>query len=66
MLAVKITQMAWRKSNASGSDNCVEVAAARGSVLIRDSKDLHGPILTFSGPEWARFLARMHKKQTYL
>ncbi|HLH59501.1 MAG TPA: DUF397 domain-containing protein, partial [Streptosporangiaceae bacterium] len=45
----------------SGSEGCVEVAAAARSILVRDSKDPHGPTLTFSGPEWARFVARLDK-----
>jgi len=61
LVIVKSNRVAWRKSSVSGSENCVEVAAAEGSVLIRNSKDPHGPMLTFSGPEWAWFLARMHK-----
>ena len=44
----------------------MEVAAVRGSILVRDSKAPHGPMLTFSGAEWTRFLARMHKKRIYL
>lgn len=35
----------WRKSRRSegGGANCVEIAAAAGSIAIRDSKDPHGP-----------------------
>ena len=66
MLAVKINRVKWRKSSASGQEGCVEVAAVRGSILVRDSKAPHGPMLTFSGAEWTRFLARMHKKRIYL
>ena len=64
LLAVEINRMAWRKSSASGGESCVEVAAAKSSILIRDSKDPHGSTLTFSGPEWALFLACMHKRRT--
>jgi hypothetical protein len=62
LLTVEINRITWRKSDVSGGDACVEVAAARSSILVRDSKDPHGPMVTFSGPEWARFLARMHKR----
>lgn len=64
LLVVKINRMTWRKSGVSGSEGCVEVAAVRSSILVRDSKDPHGPVLTFSGPEWTRFLACMHKRRT--
>jgi hypothetical protein len=57
LLVVKINRIMWRKSSTSGGEGCVEVAAAKGSILVRDSKDPHGPMLTFSGPEWTRFLA---------
>ena len=57
LLVVKINRMMWRKSSMSGPEGCVEVAAAKGSILVRDSKAPHGPILKFSGSEWTRFLA---------
>ncbi|MFD9536027.1 MULTISPECIES: DUF397 domain-containing protein [unclassified Streptomyces] len=40
----------WFKSSYSNNGgNCVEVATARGEVLIRDSKDPSGPRLSFTG-----------------
>lgn len=52
----------WRKSSHSGaSNNCVEVAyLADGRRLVRDSKDVDGPVLTFSGGEWSAFLSGVH------
>ncbi len=47
----------WRKSSASGASECVEVAFVEESVLVRRSQDPSGPALTFSGPEWAAFVA---------
>ncbi len=47
----------WRWSTASGGGNCVEVATRAGAVLIRDSKDPSGAVLSFSPSEWAKFLA---------
>ncbi len=49
-------QVTWRKSSRSGGENCVEIAAARGAALVRDSTDPHGPILAFRGPDWVSFL----------
>lgn len=43
---------------ASGGGNCVEVGFPdNGSVLVRDSKDPDGPVLTFTHDEWATFAA---------
>jgi hypothetical protein len=47
----------WRKSRASGSGNCVEVAVGGGLIYVRDSKEASaGPTLAFSPPEWTAFL----------
>jgi hypothetical protein len=47
----------WQKSSRSASSgNCVEVARNRpGIVAVRDSKDPHGPKLTFTPAEWEAF-----------
>jgi hypothetical protein len=37
---------------------CVEVAAS-DHVLVRDTKDRHGPVLTFSPQAWRRFADRV-------
>jgi hypothetical protein len=56
-----LSRAAWRKSTYSGNGGeCVEVAdnfaAEHGIVLVRDSKDPAGPILTFTRGEWTAFL----------
>jgi hypothetical protein len=52
------TELRWVKSTHSGgSDQCVEVARLRDRVLVRDSKDPAGPVLTFNPGEWRAFLA---------
>lgn len=49
--------LAWRKSSASGTGNCVEVAVDGESVLLRDTKDQgNGAVLTFTEAEWQAFL----------
>lgn len=47
----------WRKSAYSGCNgsNCVEVAAAPGSVLVRDTKHRAGTTLTFTPTVWQQF-----------
>ena len=65
-----LTPDTWTKSTHSGEGNCVyvksshsaegacvEVARHPNSVTIRDSKDPHGPTLTFTHPEWNACLA---------
>ena len=46
----------WRKSSRSHTNGCVEVAHADGRVVVRDSKDPTGPVLTFNATEWQAFL----------
>lgn len=47
----------WRKSTASSSGECAEVAFAAGAVLMRHSQSASGPTLAFSHAEWTAFLA---------
>ena len=48
----------WRKSSYSGSNGgeCVEVASP-GAVLVRDTTDRNGPVVTFTADAWRAFLA---------
>ncbi|MCP9955071.1 DUF397 domain-containing protein [Actinomadura madurae] len=48
----------WRKSTYSSSnlEECVEVAPADRAVVVRDSKDPEGPVLTFGARAWSAFL----------
>jgi len=48
----------WRKSTASNSGACVEVAVAGGSLLVRDSKNPDGPLLRLPPAAWSSFLER--------
>ncbi|MBM7493021.1 hypothetical protein JOD64_004243 [Micromonospora luteifusca] len=48
----------WRKSTRSGGEgNCVEVAGFADAIGVRDSKDRHGPTLTFTPSAWDGFVA---------
>jgi hypothetical protein len=56
-----LTRAVWRKAAAStNAGNCVEVAVGLpGVVAVRDSKDPHGPALTFTPADWRAFAARI-------
>lgn len=47
----------WRKSTASSTSGCVEVAVVGGSVLIRDSGNRDGMVLRLPSTSWPAFLA---------
>ncbi|MFC5200186.1 DUF397 domain-containing protein [Streptomyces kaempferi] len=49
--------LAWFKSSYSGTSggDCVEAAAAKDTVHVRDSKDQSGPILSFPVAQWTAF-----------
>ena len=50
--------LTWRKSTRSGAaGHCVEVANDPAAVLVRDSKDAEGPVLSFAATEWTGFIA---------
>ncbi|GAA2641846.1 DUF397 domain-containing protein [Paractinoplanes durhamensis] len=50
--------LTWRKSTRSGAaGHCVEVANVPAAVLMRDSKDADGPVLSFAAPQWGGFIA---------
>jgi hypothetical protein len=55
-----ITFTGWRPSSHSFSlGNCVEVGSTPGVVGVRDTKDREGPVLTFSGQTWGRWIGRL-------
>lgn len=50
--------IAWRKSTASNSNGCVQMAVAEGAVLVRDSGNPDGVVLRLPPAAWSAFLAR--------
>lgn len=49
-------QPLWRKSSFS-NNSCVETAAYRGGVAVRDSKNPTAGFLVYTPDEWRAFLA---------
>ena len=48
--------ISWKISSKSNGGNCVEVAFHDGMVLIRDSKNRDGGIISVPAAEWKTFL----------
>lgn len=47
----------WYKSSFSDdNDGCVQVRFTEGQALVRDTKDVTGPVLVFNRGEWEAFL----------
>jgi hypothetical protein len=50
--------LAWRKSARSISNGaCVEVAPATGTIVVRDSVNPAGAMISYSTETWQAFLA---------
>ncbi|MFD7692091.1 DUF397 domain-containing protein [Streptomyces sp. NPDC059805] len=51
-------KLEWIKSSYSTSSgpDCVEVATTPGTILVRDSKNPHGPRLALAPTTWTAFL----------
>ena len=54
----------WIKSTYSSTGNCIEVACADFSVLVRDSQDQSGPMLEFTPTLWRGFVRRIRGNQS--
>jgi hypothetical protein len=55
-----LSRAAWRTSSYSNNGgNCVEIAAAAGTIGIRDTKHRAGTALTFSPQAWKRFASSL-------
>jgi hypothetical protein len=54
--------MDWRKSTHSGANggDCIETATSHGVILVRDTTDRGGLILSLPAAAWTAFLATLH------
>jgi hypothetical protein len=48
--------LAWRVARRCNGGACVRVAATDGTVLIGDTKDPQGPVLSYTAAEWRAFV----------
>ncbi|WP_328671980.1 DUF397 domain-containing protein [Streptomyces sp. NBC_00328] len=57
----QLVELHWIKSTYSGDEGgeCVEVAADRAAIHVRDSKERSGPQLAFVPEVWAGFVANV-------
>jgi hypothetical protein len=47
----------WRKARRSWNNGaCVEAASLPGAVVVRDSQDLSGPVLSYPPMVWRAFV----------
>ena len=51
----------WRKSSYSGTGggSCVEAADRAGRILVRDTTDRGGMVLSISPDAWCRFMGTL-------
>ena len=51
--------LSWRKSSFSGGNGgqCVETASTGSAVLVRDTVNRQGGMLSFSAEAWASFIS---------
>ena len=54
---LEINGLQWRKARRSANNGaCVELAEANGLIVIRDSKDPEGPVLSYPAGAFRTFL----------
>jgi Domain of unknown function (DUF397) len=58
---VDVARANWRKSSYSSGNggDCVESASSAAGVLVRDSKDPHGPVLALTPQGWQAFTGQI-------
>jgi hypothetical protein len=47
----------WRVARDCDGGNCIQVAPSAGMILIGDTKNPDGPVLSYTRAEWDAFVA---------
>jgi hypothetical protein len=51
-----MASLPWERSGRCEGGTCVEAARFEDDIVVRDSKDPHGPLLRFTRSEWDAFI----------
>lgn len=54
-------QATWRTALACNGGECIRVASKGNRILIGDSKNPDGPVLSYSRAEWRTFVGGIHQ-----
>lgn len=52
-----MASLPWERSGRCEGGSCVEAAGFEDDIVVRDSKDPHGPFLRFTRSEWDAFIS---------
>jgi hypothetical protein len=56
-MVVAVVCAGWRKASRSvNNGQCVEVASTRAAVMVRDSVNRSGPVVSYPADAWQAFL----------
>lgn len=50
--AGRTAQPTWRKATFCASGECIEVSQQSGAIMVRDSVQPHGAVLTYAASDW--------------
>jgi Domain of unknown function (DUF397) len=64
MFCARPVDATWRTSSWSISGECIEVGSIGTEVLIRDSKNRRGSVLSFSATAWKHFVEEARRTTT--
>jgi len=65
MPVFELALLRWRKSSACDPSECIEVVNWGDRVLIRDSKDKAGPVLSVQLQVWHAFIGDVTSRTRY-